>query len=138
MQEKNNSKEVIKDSNGEILAGIVDTNVTNEDKEFHTPDTFSLQVGTFNLQKGEKLQRHVHLEHKRTIFNTSEVLFVQEGKLSIEIFDSLKTFVGMRILSPGYLIIFCNGGHSFEMFENTKFLEIKQGPYSEGLDKEKF
>ena len=71
MQEKNNSKEVIKDSNGEILAVIVDTNVTNEDKELHTPDTFSLQVGTFNLQKGEKLQRHDHLEHKRTIFNTS-------------------------------------------------------------------
>ena len=47
MQEKNDSKEVIKDNKGEILAVVIDTNSTNAEKEFHTPNDFSLQVGTF-------------------------------------------------------------------------------------------
>lgn len=138
MQEKNDSKEVIKDNNGEILAVVIDTNSTNAKKEFHTPNDFSLQVGTFNLEKNESLQRHVHLKHERTIYNTSEVLYIQEGKLNVEIFDSLKVHIINKTLYPGFLIIFCNGGHSFKMHEKTKFIEIKQGPYAEELDKEKF
>ncbi len=138
MQEKNETKKIVRDSQGEILAVIVDTNLTNNKKEFHTADDFSLQVGTFNLEQGETLQRHLHLEHERNIHNTSEVLYIQEGELNIGIFDSLKKEVEKITLYPGFLIVFCNGGHSFEMKEKTKFIEIKQGPYIEGLDKEKF
>ncbi len=138
MQKDLQPKEVVLDQNGNILAIIIDTNLTNLKKEFHTKDDENFQVGTFNLPEGESLDRHVHLENTRNINSTSEVLIILEGELEVEIFDSYKNFVNSRILTKGYLILFLKGGHSFKVNQNCKFIEVKQGPYLEGLDKEKF
>ncbi|MDC3103798.1 hypothetical protein OA408_03445 [Acidimicrobiaceae bacterium] len=138
MQKDLQPKEVVLDQNGNILAIILDTNLTNSKKEFHTKSDQNFQVGTFNLDSGDSLERHVHLENIRTVNNTSEVLIIQKGELNVEIFDHLKNFVVKKILKKGTLILFIEGGHSFKADKSCKFIEIKQGPYSEGLDKEKF
>jgi len=138
MQEKIQQKEEILDKNGSLLALIINTNLTNLKKEFHTKNDQNFQVGTFNLSKGESLDRHVHLENTRNINRTSEVLIILEGELEVEIFDSFKNFINTKVLTKGYLILFLKGGHSFKVNQDCKFIEVKQGPYSEGLDKEKF
>ena len=138
MQEKIQQKEEILDKNGSLLALIINTNLTNLKKEFHTKNDQNFQVGTFNLSKGESLDRHVHLENTRNINRTSEVLIILEGVLEVEIFDSFKNFINTKVLTKGYLILFLKGGHSFKVNQDCKFIEVKQGPYSEGLDKEKF
>lgn len=138
MQEKLQQTEEILDKNGNRLALIVNTNLTNLKKEFHTKNDENFQVGTFNLPEGESLDRHVHLENIRNINSTSEVLIILEGELEVEIFDNFKNFVYSKVLTKGFLILFLKGGHSFKVNQNCKFIEVKQGPYSEGLDKEKF
>lgn len=138
MQKQHQKKEEILDKNGTRLALIVNTNFTNLKKEFHTRNDENFQVGTFNLSEGDSLDRHIHLENTRNINNTSEVLIILEGELEVEIFDNFKNFVKSKVLTKGYLILFLNGGHSFKINQNCKFIEVKQGPYIEGLDKEKF
>ena len=61
MQKKFERNEKILDSEENIIAIIVDTNLTNYEKEFHTDHEQSFQLGTFNLPKGEELERHIHL-----------------------------------------------------------------------------
>ena len=40
-----------------------------------------------------------------------------------------------KILSKGDIIILFQGGHGFKILEETRIIEIKQGPYVEGKDK---
>ena len=138
MQKKFERNEKILDSKENIIAIIVDTNLTNYEKEFHTDHKQSFQIGTFNLRKGEELERHIHLENKRIISNTCETLIVLDGKMSVDIYDINKNFICTKNLSKGKLILFFEGGHKFKIEETCKFIEVKQGPYIEGLDKEKF
>ena len=138
MQKETKNRLEIFDKENNLLALKVVLDLQQNDKEFHTSSEQSFQLGTFNLQKGESLERHVHLENERTIFNTSEVILLTKGKVKVEIFDKHKIFVTEQIINAGELILFFQGGHSFEMLEDAKFIEIKQGPYIEGQDKKRF
>tara|TARA_B100000886_G_scaffold171963_1_gene117694 strand:- start:4502 stop:4918 length:417 start_codon:yes stop_codon:yes gene_type:complete len=138
MQKKFERNEKILDSEENIIAIIVDTNLTNYEKEFHTDHKQSFQIGTFNLPKGEELERHIHLENKRIISNTCETLIILDGKMTVDIYDMNKNFICTKNLSKGALISFFEGGHKFKIEKTCKFIEVKQGPYIEGLDKEKF
>ena len=138
MQKKFERNEKILDSEENIIAIIVDTNLTNYEKEFHTDHKQSFQIGTFNLPKGEELERHIHLENKRIISNTCETLIILDGKMTVDIYDMNKNFICTKSLSKGNLILFFEGGHKFKIEKTCKFIEVKQGPYIEGLDKKKF
>ena len=41
-------------------------------------------------------------------------------------------------MSSGESIILVSGGHGIEIIEDSKFIEIKQGPYKEEADKIRF
>jgi len=138
MQKKFENKLEIYDNENNLLALKLCINSQENPKEFHTSAEQSIQLGTFNLTSGEKLERHIHLKNERKINTTSEVILVTKGILLVEIFDIDKVFVSKLKIKAGELILFLQGGHSFEVLENVKFIEIKQGPYVEGLDKEKF
>tara|TARA_B100000989_G_scaffold278579_1_gene240486 strand:+ start:352 stop:768 length:417 start_codon:yes stop_codon:yes gene_type:complete len=138
MQKEIKNRLEIYDNENNLLALKLILHLQQNDKEFHTSNEQSLQLGTFNLQKGESLERHVHLENERTIYNTSEVILVTKGKVKVEIFDKNKIFVTEQIINTSELILFFQGGHSFEILEDAKFVEVKQGPYIEGQDKKRF
>ena len=138
MQTNNEYKKEILDENNNLLAIVIDTTLTKQKKEFHTPEHLSFQIGTFNLSKDDILQRHVHFENLRTVKNTAEVLVVFKGEISIEVYDTSKKFVENILITDGQLILFLEGGHSFKAEKDSNFIEIKQGPYSEIQDKEKF
>ena len=42
------------------------------------------------------------------------------------------------ILKTGDVILLADGGHGFEMIEETEMIEVKQGPYLEEEDKIRF
>lgn len=43
------------------------------------------------------------------------------------------------VIGKGDLIVLLSGGHGFEILEDTKFFEVKQGPFiGTDNDKEKF
>jgi hypothetical protein len=138
MQKEFKNKLEIYDNENNLLALKLCINSQQNPKEFHTSDQQSFQIGTFNLKSGEKLERHIHLYNERLVTTTSEVIIVNKGELIVEIYDKNKLFVDEQKISAGELILFLEGGHSFEILEDAMFFEIKQGPYLEGLDKEKF
>ena len=40
--------------------------------------------------------------------------------------------------NTGDVILLASGGHGFQMIEQSEIIEVKQGPYVESLDKNKF
>ena len=128
----------IYDKNGYILAFIVDGNKNEQAKNFYTENNLDIQVASFNLKEGENIDRHYHYKQNRNIQTTSEVIYVQEGNLEIEIYDNEKNFIDKLSASEGMIIIILDGGHAINIIEDSKFIEIKQGPYDPENDKERF
>ena len=61
---------------------------------------------------------------------TYELLYVVSGKLKAEIYSDKKDFLYELILSEGDTLILLNCGHGYEiLMDNTKVLEVKNGPY---------
>ena len=134
---KNNKIEKInKDS--EIIAIIIPANYRGKGIEFFTPDTFSQQMGYMCHPKGYKIAPHIHNDVPRIINYTQEVLIIKEGLVEVSLFTNKKEFICKRLLRSGDIILLANGGHSFEMFEETSMIEIKQGPYIGKKDKTRF
>ena len=113
-------------------------------KEFHkpganffTPAEFSQQLGMLIHDKGKKVERHRHKLIKREIFNTQEVLVLLEGKIRVDLFTDEAEKTKTVVLKAGDTILLASGGHSVEIIEPAKIIEVKQGPYS-GLDEKEY
>ena len=88
------------------------------------------QVGTWQYDKGQKLAPHIHLTVPRKILRTQEVIFVKDGHIRADIYTEQKKFQKSVELETGDAIILLNGGHGYEILrDNTKVLEVKNGPY---------
>ena len=62
-------------------------------KAFYTDNEKDFQFGTFNLDKGEIIENHIHNSQKREIYSTSEAIVVLSGMLKIDLFDNEKTLL---------------------------------------------
>lgn len=76
------------------------------------------------------LNPHIHLIKPRAIMRTQEVLFVKDGAIRASIYTEKEQFLKALELHKGDAIILLAGGHGYEILEdNTKVLEVKNGPY---------
>lgn len=128
----------IRDKNNKLLAMIFTPGDFKDEKHFLTEDNNEFQIAQFNLDQGTEIKRHIHGKQERKIENTSEVIIVNEGSLELEIYDESLELVTTEIVNKGQVIALFNGGHGFKSLLNSKFLEVKQGPYTEEQDKERF
>ena len=127
--------EAIKEE-GVLLAQILSNLSNKTTTEFATDPKHILQVGTIEVNEKRSIARHRHQQTKRTISGTSEVLIVIKGEVVAKIFSQTTTnLVATRTLLVGMVIVLHTGGHSFESTKDSVLLEIKNGPYSESLDK---
>ena len=129
--------EVIK-INQKILAIILKDNYKSEGISFFTPNDFSQQLGYMNRPKGYEIDPHLHNRVQRNIEYTNEVLFIKSGKVRVDFYDENKDYLKSRILNKGDVILLVQGGHGFEMLEQSEIIEIKQGPYVDDNDKTRF
>ena len=83
----------IVDKNNKLLAFYIEFDSSSEEKNFITDHSLEFQVATFNLTKNTEILRHYHPEQKREIKGTSEVLIVQDGSLTIDIYSEDKQLV---------------------------------------------
>jgi len=120
------------------LAIIIRREFKYEGIQFFTPDTFSQQIGYMNRPSGYKIAPHLHRPVMRTIEFTNEVLFIKKGKLRVDFYNDDKEFVSSSLLLEGDVILLIQGGHGFEMLEETEIIEVKQGPYAGDQDKLRF
>ena len=102
---------------------------------FPTPKEITQQVGILNHKKGHKINPHIHFKNPRKITYTTEVLVILKGKVRVDFFDKHKKYLFSKILNKNNIIIFVDGGHGFEILQNAKIIEVKQGPYNEAKDK---
>jgi len=65
-------------------------------------------------------------------------LFIKAGKVRLDFYDDEKNYLKSIILEEGDVILLANGGHGFEMLEETEIIEVKQGPYAGEMDKVRF
>jgi hypothetical protein len=114
-----------------ILARYIPSAVAWADGlNFFSNDSDFQQVGTWGYSEGKKLLAHTHNKVDRNVSWTQEVLYIRSGSIRASIFDTNGCIVTELIASEGDILILLAGGHGYEILENnTKVLEVKNGPY---------
>ena len=126
------------ENKGVLYAIIIREDFKTDGIKFFTPQDFSQQLGYMNRPKNYKIQPHSHIKIKRIVNFTNEVLFIKSGICRIDFYDEDKKYLSNKILNKGDIILIANGGHGFEMLEDTEIIEIKQGPYAGESDNTRF
>lgn len=120
------------------LALVIRGNYQSAGLEFLTTDDSPFQVGIMTRPTGEYIEAHVHEKLQRTVIGTSEFLLVQSGQIRVDIFTEERVYVKSALLNGGDCVLLISGGHGIEIISEARILEVKQGPYTSGLDKTKF
>lgn len=123
---------------GMELCYIVRHELAPDATTFVTPPDYKQQVGFVVYPAGGEVQRHLHLPLERHLVGTSEALFVRKGRCVVDVYDDAKELVASRAVKAGDLVLMVGGGHGFRMLEDTVFIEVKQGPYLDCEEKERF
>jgi hypothetical protein len=121
--------------NNELLAIVARNGSVNEELEWPTPPYFPLQLGIHERKGNTFLRRHNHLPFDE-LKNVSvqEFIYVESGKVEFVLYHNKKEV--KRVILKTKEMIVLNCGHSMEFLEDSKIVEIKQGPYR-GNDGEK-
>ena len=122
---------------GKILAVVVRKDSSLKGVNFFTPQDFSQQLGLLVHEKGKKIKAHRHKLIKREITLTQEVLVVLEGKLKINLYSENLEILKTIVIADGDTILLAHGAHSIEIMEDSRIIEVKQGPYA-GMDDKEF
>jgi len=64
------------------------------------------------------------------------VLHIEKGIIEVEFYGENGDSLGKRVLNSNDTILLVSGGHGFNILEDCRILEIKQGPYK-GVDMDK-
>lgn len=125
----------IHDKQGNLVAHVYDTNQM-EGYIFPTSDKDFFQFGFSNNLEEKNLKAHIHKDINRSISKTSEFIFVLTGIIEIDVLSDNAEKVENVILTEGIGILQFTGGHKIKIHKETKYFEIKQGPYF-GQDSDK-
>ena len=126
------------ESDGKELCYIIRAELAPDRTTFVTPPHFKQQVGFVVYPAEGEVQRHMHLPLKRHLVGTSEVLMVRKGRCIVDVYNDTREIVSSHEVQTGDLVLMVGGGHGFRMLEDTLLLEVKQGPYLECEEKERF
>ena len=125
--------------NNSLYAIIIRRNYESKKSiEFFTPSNFSQQLGYMKRPTGHEIKPHAHKKKIKKIEFTQEVLFIKSGKIRVDFYDKKKKYLLSKILNKGDIIMLSEGAHGFRVLEECEMYEVKQGPYDESSDKEKF
>ncbi len=128
----------IYDKKGVLLSLVIRGDEIKEGRNFLTDNLEEVQIATFNFKDKTTIDNHIHLDQKREVHTTSETLIILEGSMEVKIFDTNEEFIERVTLGQGDSISLLRGGHGIEIETSCKFIETKQGPYTEELDKKRF
>lgn len=110
------------------LAHVYDLRAVSK-SEFPTPNSFPMQFGVGVTKHGCKFSPHVHKTAKREIDATAEFIFVMSGKMTVTFLGVGGSVVETVEILPNMCFLQVAGGHALSTDDETKYFEIKQGPY---------
>ncbi len=97
---------------------------------FLTPTEFPLQVGLIQSKnEPREVKAHIHRNFKYDVSTTQELIYVIKGGARAIIYDDNFKEVDVIELKKGDFMLQVSGGHSFDIEEGSRLLEVKQGPY---------
>ena len=128
----------INDSKNNLLAIIIRSDDIPEGKYFETENEQSIQLASFKLKEETIIEKHIHPKQERKILNTSEVLIMLEGEMEVTIYDEELNFVQSETIYAGDTLGLFSGGHGLKLQKDSKFIDVKQGPYNPETDKKRF
>jgi len=110
-----------------LIFGLND--ITNNISFFSENEDF-IQVGAWQYNKDKKLLPHNHNKLLRTVNKTQEFLYISSGSIKAYIYDDSDKLIKTFVLKVNEGLILFSGGHGFDVLEdNTKVIEVKNGPY---------
>ena len=122
--------------NGKIFALVLRGNYEPEGVNFITSRDNPLQLGILRHQQGSKIKPHTHKGLPKTISEVQEVLHIEYGKVEAEFYESAGKKIKTVVLNSGDTILLLSGGHGFNILDDSKIIEVKQGPYR-GFEEDK-
>ena len=123
---------------GSVLAIILRREFRRDGIEFFTPPEFSQQLAYMRRPAGYVIRPHLHKEVQREVMQTREVLLIKSGRVRVDFYDNDRHYLRNSVLESGDVVLLAEGGHGFEMLEQSEIIEIKQGPYAGDSDKTTF
>ncbi len=125
------------EANNIQIAQIIRKSFGGEGTKFATSSDNALQVGVICRKTGEEIAAHRHLDVSLSHQGPrQEFLYVVKGEVTVKFFDNNSKEIGSRVLYAGDSLIQFSGGHQFLFNDDTKLIEVKQGPYTDiGEDK---
>jgi hypothetical protein len=128
--------EEIRSADGKTLAWVVRSGFSSPGVHFVGGPDQPLQLGVNTYRKGAEVRAHIHLPRETVIREAEEVVHVDRGLVSVDLFDPSGKRSKTLELSSGDTILFVAGGHGIRILEDTRIIEVKQGPYP-GKDHDK-
>ncbi|HVP24730.1 MAG TPA: hypothetical protein VMS81_01980 [Methanomicrobiales archaeon] len=123
---------------GRTLAWVVRADFSPPGFHFVGGPEHPLQLGVNTYLKGEEVRAHVHIPRDVVIREVEEVVHVDRGEISVDLFDTSGNRVRTLELSSGDTILFVAGGHGIRILGDTRIIEVKQGPYSGKVHDKRF
>ena len=123
---------------GRAYAMVLRATATSDEKyNFLTGPESPLQLGVNFYAKGDNVKAHYHLPRHVETNEIQEFVLIGEGRTKVTLFDvdDHTPFTDFE-LTTGDMVLLLAGGHSLQMLEPTKVVEVKQGPY-DGKTKDK-
>jgi hypothetical protein len=87
----------------------------------------SLALGIHNMSKEEYIKAHTHAPFENLSMQVQEIFFLEKGKISVCVYDGKEKIKEVSVLTGEIILLNCV--HSIEFLEDTKMVEVKQGPY---------
>jgi len=122
--------------NGKIFALIIRSKLEIDGVNFFTPKDYPFQIGLLKHKKGYEIKPHIHKPSNKIINGVQEVLHIEYGKVEVYFYSDNGEKIASNILNTGDTILLITGGHGFKIKEDSKIIEVKQGPY-QGFEKDK-
>jgi hypothetical protein len=98
---------------------------------FLTANEEFIQAGTWRYGAGRVLKSHRHIDNKRTIDWTQEVIVVLKGAVRVDLYGDDGSRFHEETLRPGDTMVILRGYHGYEILEDdTRVLEVKNGPFT--------
>ena len=121
--------EEIKSDDEKTIAIVVRKEFGTEGINFVSKEAYPLQLAVSTYKKGSKIKPHFHIEKEIIIHEVQEVVHIESGRTIVNLYDLDGEKFKSVELSADDTIFFIDGGHGFKMLEDTKIIEVKQGPY---------
>jgi mannose-6-phosphate isomerase-like protein (cupin superfamily) len=123
---------------GKPVALIVRSMFSPGETTFATTPDLPLQIGFVVYGAGQRVHPHDHLPIERHLTGTPEVILVRKGRAHVDFYGQDRKRLATRELQSNDIVFVFGCGHGFRMSEDTTLLEIKQGPYTGLVEKERF